>query len=67
MLCIHVGVDMVEFDVTDKVIENAAYCLKLPGRILDLSTLLAAKKFRGRGNKDGALKAMRIRSGKIEP
>lgn len=32
---------------------------KLPGRTLDLSVLLATKKFRGRGNKDGALAAFR--------
>lgn len=35
----------------------AAYCLQLPGRRLYLSALLAAKKFRGRGNKGAALDA----------
>ena len=38
---------------------NAAYCLLLPGIRLNLSNLLAAKKFRSRGNKDGAIAAMR--------
>lgn len=33
----------------------AAYCLLLPGKQLHLSALLAAKKFRGRGNKVAAL------------
>ena len=36
-----------------------AYCLLLPGQRLALSALLAAKKFRGRGNKEGALGAFR--------
>ena len=37
---------------------TAAYCLsKLPGKVLELSALLANKKFRGRGNKEGALAA----------
>ena len=35
---------------------TAAYCLQLPGKVLYLSPLLATKKFRKRGNKDGALK-----------
>lgn len=34
-----------------------AYCLLLPGKKLHLSALLAAKKFRGKGNKDGAVAA----------
>lgn len=39
---------------------TATYCLsKLPGKRLDLSALLASKKFRGRGNKEGALAAFR--------
>ena len=37
----------------------AAYCLLLPGKKLNLSALLAAKKFRGRGNKAAALEAFR--------
>ena len=36
----------------------AAYCLLLPGKQLHLSALLAAKKFRGRGNKDAAVAAL---------
>ena len=35
----------------------AGLCLTLPGRTLHLKALLAAKKFRNRGNKDGALAA----------
>ena len=36
-----------------------AFCLTLPGAHLDLSVLLKEKKFRGKGNKEGALQAMR--------
>ena len=36
---------------------NAAFCLSLPGRILYLTPLLAQKRFRKRGNKEGALRA----------
>lgn len=39
---------------------NEALCLTLPGSELNLSALLKDKKFRGRGNKEGALQAMRI-------
>ena len=35
----------------------AGYCLALPGETLYLTPLLAAKKFRNRGNKDGAVRA----------
>lgn len=35
------------------------FCLTLPGVQLDVSVLLKEKKFRGKGNKDGALQAMR--------
>ena len=35
----------------------AAYTLLLPGKTLYLSALLNAKKFRRRGNKDGAIRA----------
>lgn len=38
---------------------NESFCLTLPGIYLDLSVLLKDKKFRGRGNKEGALYAMR--------
>ena len=40
-------------------ISNAAFTLLLPGRALDLSNLLANKKFRPQGTKDGALAAMK--------
>ena len=37
--------------------QTAAYCLLLPGPELHLTPLPANKKFRGRGNKEGAIKA----------
>ena len=37
--------------------ERAGFCLTLPGKILYLSPLLALKKFRKKGNKDGAVRA----------
>ncbi len=36
---------------------TAEYCLNLPGKTLYLTHLLALKKCRKRGNKDGALRA----------
>ena len=36
---------------------TAGYCLTLPGRKLYLTPLLGMKKFRKRGNKEGALAA----------
>ena len=36
---------------------NAGYCLTLPGKKLYLTPLLEKKKFRRRGNKEGALAA----------
>ena len=51
-------VDLTEEEVKD--VEDgstAAFCLSLPGKTLYLSHLLALKKFRKRGNKDGALRA----------
>ena len=53
MFKLHIG------DYDSSKISNAAYTLTLPGRILDLSTLLSNKKYRNRGNKDGALAAMK--------
>lgn len=38
----------------------AQYCLLLPGKTLHISALLAAKRFRDRGNKEGAVKAIRL-------
>lgn len=35
----------------------ASFCLQLPGKQLNLSALLAKKKFRGKGNKDAAVAA----------
>lgn len=37
----------------------AAYCLLLPGKTLHISALLAAKRFRDKGNKDGAVRAIK--------
>ena len=45
---------------SSSTISNATYCLLLPGPILNLSTLLVTKKFRARGNKEGALTAMKM-------
>ena len=39
---------------------NASYCLTLPGKSLNLSNLLAEKKFRDRENKEGALAAFKL-------
>lgn len=39
---------------------NAGYSLLLPGRILHLNALLAMKKFRDRGNKEGAVKGFQL-------
>ena len=36
---------------------RAGYCLTLPGKTLYLSPLLALKKFRNKGNKDGAVRS----------
>ena len=44
-------------DYDSRRISNATYTLALPGRILDLSTLLSNKKYRNQGNKVGALAA----------
>ena len=38
-------------------IDTAGYCLTLPGKKLYLTPLLAQKKFRKKGNKDGAVRA----------
>ena len=39
---------------------NAAYVLTLPGSVMDLTTLLNSKKFRGRGNKEGAIRIFQL-------
>ena len=41
----------------DHVAQTAAYCLLLTDPQLHLTPLLANKKFRGRGNKEGVIKA----------
>ena len=45
--------------ITSSQLSNQTFCLLLPGSTLDLSSLLQSKKFRSRGNKDGALTAMK--------
>ena len=47
-------------DITtdDDETATAAFCLLIPGKTLYLSHLLALKKFRNKGIKDGALKAL---------
>lgn len=42
-----------------KVRRNAAFALLLPGKVLHLSALIVTRKFRDRGNKAGALEAMK--------
>ncbi len=36
---------------------NATYSLLLPGKVLDLHVLSSLRKYKGRGNKPGAIKA----------
>ena len=43
----------------DQVRANASLCLTLPGRKLNLSALLTLRKFRKRGDKEGALAGFR--------
>ena len=38
----------------------AQYCLLLPGKTLHISALLAAKRFRDRGNKEGSVNAIKL-------
>lgn len=38
-------------------VATASFCLTLPGKNLHLSSLLQSKKFRNKGNKEGALAA----------
>lgn len=47
-------------DIPDQHLDNpdiAGYTLLLPGKKLDLSTLVKAKKFKNRGNKPAAIDA----------
>ena len=56
--CLHVGHDEVRASPVEAHANNTAgYCLTLPGRKLYLTPLLGMKKFRKRGNKEGALTA----------
>ena len=40
--------------------EVAAFCLLLPGKMLYISALLATKRFRYKGNKEGAVRAIKM-------
>lgn len=62
LLCCIIGpADDTKPSVPTAGISNEALCLTLPGNPLDLSALLKNKKFKGkRGNKEGALRSMRI-------
>jgi hypothetical protein len=44
----------------DEAYSNAAYSLLIPGRVLNLSALNSQKKFRDRGNKQGAIKGWQL-------
>jgi len=44
----------------EKTVETAAFCLTLPGAVLDLSSLLAAKRFQSKHSKKGVLLAMKL-------
>ena len=46
-------------DFDDSLINNAAYTLLQSGKVLDLSTMLKNKKYQNRGQKEGAVKAMK--------
>ena len=50
-------VDFAESAPISQDMETAGFCLTLPGRTLYLTPLLALKKFRKKGNKDGAVRA----------
>ena len=55
-----VGNEGIDLPQSELIVSNARLCLLLPGNTLDLSTLLFLKKFHFRGNKEGALAAMRL-------
>ena len=44
---------------SDQMTGTASYVLLLPGPVLDISALNTAHKFRGRGNKEGAVAAIK--------
>jgi len=43
-----------------RTVPVATYCLLLPGKVLHISALLAAKRFRDKGNKEGAVRAIKM-------
>lgn len=45
---------------TDEAFSNAAFSLLIPGKVLNLSALNTQKKFRDRGNKQGAKKGWQL-------
>ena len=50
-------VDLAESPASQDMDTAGFFCLTLPGQTLYLTPLLALKKFRKRGNKDGAIRA----------
>lgn len=40
--------------------QMATFCLLLPGKMLYISALLASKRFRDKGNKEGVVKAIKM-------
>ena len=38
----------------------ASFCLTIPGKVLHIGTLLSKKFFRNKGNKDGAVKEIKM-------
>ena len=59
---IYLTAGSVQLDMGSGVEDSslAAYCLLLPGRTLNSSALLAAKRFRDKGNKDGAVRGIKM-------
>ena len=55
----HSGINTPTTAELDEVELTAAHCLKLPGKSLNLTALLYAKKFRGHGYKTGAQAAFK--------
>ena len=59
-LILAVGASHATTHTDDVAKANASYSLLLPGRTLYLNALLEQRKFRDRGNKDGAVKGFKL-------
>ena len=56
----HAGTAAAPITSGSSSLSNEAFVLQLPGKTLDVSLLVnAKKKFRNRGGKEGAMKAMK--------